>query len=219
MSTEKLPQQPQAGRVGSLTPEQSTTLEKFRQALTDQGLFNAQRHDDHLLLRFLRARKFDLTRTMEMFTNCENWRRSKNVDEIYETFRFDEQMEVNKIYPRFYHKTDKQGRPIYVEIFSKLELDQLFKITTRERLEKFFIYEYERLVRLRLPRCSEVAGHHVETSFTILDLKNCSVMQALKIKDMLKLVVDIGQNYYPETMGNAFLFMYSSDDEHIEHIT
>lgn len=84
-------------------------------------------------------------------------------------------------------------------------MEQLFKLTTRERLETHFIYEYERLLRVRLPACSRAAGHTIETSCTILDLNNCSVMQALKIKDLLKLIVDIGQNYYPETMGMTFI--------------
>jgi hypothetical protein len=30
-------------------------------------------------------------------------------------------------------------------------------------------------------------------------------MQALKIKDLLKMIVDIGQNYYPETMGMTLI--------------
>lgn len=206
MSSENVAQaQPQTGLVGSLTPEQSEILQKFKDALQQQGLFNAQRHDEYLLLRFLRARKFDLTRALEMITNCENWRKEKQVDQIYETFRFDEQQQVNTIYPRFYHQLDKHGRPLYVEMFGKLDLTELFKITSRERLEKFFIFEYERLLRVRLPAATKVAGYHVETSCTILDLKNCSVMQAVKIKDVLKLVVEIGQNYYPETMGMTFI--------------
>jgi hypothetical protein len=128
------------------------------------------------------------------------------VDEIYSTFKFDEQAAVSTIYPRFYHKTDKVGRPIYVEILGKLELDQLFKLTTKERLEMFFIYEYEKLMRIRLPACTqEAGGRHIETSFTILDLKNCSIMQALRIKDQLQMVTQIGQNYYPETMGMTFI--------------
>lgn len=41
---------PQTGRVGSLTPEQGTTLDKFKQLLTEQKMLKPE-HDDHLLLR------------------------------------------------------------------------------------------------------------------------------------------------------------------------
>jgi hypothetical protein len=200
-----VPSSPLHGRIGTLTPEQEKALSEFKSQLTARALFNAERHDDHLLCRFLRARKFDLVKTMEMFSNCERWRQEKKVDEIYETFTFDEHAAVQALYPRYYHQTDKLGRPLYIEQLGKLDLEQLFKITTRERLEKFFILEYERVLRLRMPACSEAAGKHVETSFTILDMKNCSVMQAFKIKELLKLIIDIGQNYYPETMGMTFI--------------
>lgn len=82
-----------------------------------------------------------------------------------------------------------------------MDLEKLFKITTKERLETCFIYDYERLTRVRFPACSKKAGRNIETSFSILDLKDCSVMQAYKIKDILQLIISIGQNYYPETMG------------------
>ena len=194
-----------SGTMGDLSPEQEKALTEFKHQLTEKQLFDAARHDDHLLLRFLRARKFDLHKTMEMFTNYLNWRREKNVDDIYENFKFEEYDKVHAIYPRFYHKTDKQGRPVYFEVLGKLDLEQLFKITTRERLEKFFIYEYERLVRHRLPACSQKTGQHIEKSMTVLDLGGCSVMQDLKIKDLLQLIIHIGQNYYPETMGMTFI--------------
>lgn len=207
MATPKSPTGTSAltGRVGSLTTHESQVLDAFKKAIQEKGYWNDDRHDDHLLLRFLRARKFDLQKALEMIIKCENWRKEKKVDEIFASFEFSELKEVNEIYPRFYHKIDKHGRPIYVEMLGKLNLDQLFKLTTRERLETHFIYEYERLLRVRLPACSKAMGQHTETSLTILDLKNCSVMQAYRVKDLLKLIVDIGQNYYPETMGMTFI--------------
>ena len=52
---------------------------------------------------------------MDMFQACEQWRKDKQVDDIFANFKFDEQPLVTTIYPRFYHKTDKLGRPIYIE--------------------------------------------------------------------------------------------------------
>lgn len=42
-----------------------------------------------------------------MFTECEQWRKDFNVDEIVKTFKFDENPLVTVYYPRYYHKTDK----------------------------------------------------------------------------------------------------------------
>lgn len=104
-----------SGRVGNLTTQQQETLDAFRATLKERQAFDATRMDDNLLLRFLRARKFDLQRSLDMILACEQWRRDKQVDRIFTEFQFQELKEVNRIYPRFYHKTDKLGRPLYVE--------------------------------------------------------------------------------------------------------
>jgi len=39
-------------------------------------------YDDAYLLRFLRARKFDLAKTLTMWNNFIKWRKENNVDEI-----------------------------------------------------------------------------------------------------------------------------------------
>lgn len=64
----------------------------------------------HLLAssrRFLRARKFDLPKSKIMWTDFMKWRNEWKVDELYESFEYPELPEVNKYYPKFYHKTDK----------------------------------------------------------------------------------------------------------------
>lgn len=70
MSSKNLSLSPQElptfGRVGFLTPEQETTLKQFRLDLEASGTLNVERHDDHTLLRFLRARKFVLAAAKKM---------------------------------------------------------------------------------------------------------------------------------------------------------
>jgi hypothetical protein len=46
---------------------------------------------------------------------------------------------VLEVYPHAYHKTDKKGRPIYIERQGYTDMDKLFKITTEERLLRHYI--------------------------------------------------------------------------------
>jgi hypothetical protein len=45
-------------------------------------------YDDPYLLRFLRARKFDLKKTEKMFVDFIEWRKEKGVDNIQVTMNF-----------------------------------------------------------------------------------------------------------------------------------
>jgi hypothetical protein len=124
-------------------------------------------------------------------------------------------MQVKSLYPHGYHKTDKNGRPIYIEIISKVNLTDLFKVTTEERMMKNYVKGYERLMNHIFPSCSKSAGKLIEQSLTILDMKDIGMgILVGKTKEFLKIASDIGQNYYPEMLGDMFLintsFMFSA---------
>lgn len=67
--------------LGDLSPEQEKTLQKFRAEVQAMGIPDGK-YDDAYLLRFLRARKFDLAKTKEMWANFIKWRKENGVDEI-----------------------------------------------------------------------------------------------------------------------------------------
>ncbi|XP_022758667.1 phosphatidylinositol/phosphatidylcholine transfer protein SFH9-like isoform X4 [Durio zibethinus] len=95
--------------------EEEKAVRAFRQALLakDQLLL---RHDDyHTLLRFLKARKFVLDKTIQMWEDMLNWRKECRVDTIIQDFVYDEYEEVQHCYPHGYHGVDKQGHPVYIE--------------------------------------------------------------------------------------------------------
>ncbi|KAG9289869.1 hypothetical protein G9A89_015449 [Geosiphon pyriformis] len=193
------------GHLGSLSPQQAETLEKFRQELITAGVFDEKRHDDACLLRFLRARKFDLNKAKKMFLDCEKWRKEFGVDELVKTFDYTERDEVMKYYPRYYHKTDKQGRPIYIEEIGKVDIKALYQITTLERQIQNLVVEYEKLANVRVHACSKKAGKLIETSCTILDLKGVSLRSFSNVLSFVKQASNIGQNYYPERMGKFYI--------------
>ena len=76
----------ETGYYGSLTEEQTKALVKIKADTVnmnntkwkyDLGLF-----DDYDYLRFLRARKFDLVKTLEMIDKYIMWRIESKVDQI-----------------------------------------------------------------------------------------------------------------------------------------
>ncbi|KAJ7585061.1 CRAL-TRIO domain-containing protein [Mycena floridula] len=196
---------PAPGQVGNLTVIQQHTLEKLKKELIAEGKFDEERMDDAMLLRFLRARKFDLPAAKAMLLAAEEWRKTFGVDNIIKTFNFKENTEVSKYYPQYYHKTDKDGRPIYIQRLGLLDVNALYKLTTQERQLQSLVYEYEKCFAERLPASSKVCGHPVETFCSILDLKNVSLSNFYHVKDYISQASSIGQDRYPETMGKFYI--------------
>ncbi|KAG5645791.1 hypothetical protein DXG03_005328 [Asterophora parasitica] len=196
---------PLPGRLGNLTVTQQHALEKFKKELIEEGIFVEERMNDALLLRFLRARKFDVAKAKEMLIAAEEWRKTFGVDDVVKTFDFKEQHEVDKYYPQYYHKTDREGRPVYIERLGQLNIKALYEVTSQERLLQRLVFEYERFISDRLPATSKDVGHPVETSCTILDLHNVSLSNFYHVKNYVMQAASIGQDRYPECMGKFYI--------------
>ena len=180
-------------------------IETFKKELVSLNKYNEKEHDDYLLARFLRARKYDVSKSVKMFVDYVNWRVEDKVDHIVANFECPEAAELKKIYPRFYHKTDKKGRPVYIERLGNLDIKKLMAVTTTERLVQAFIREYEKVLKYRFPACSLKSNKHIEQGFTILDLKGVPVTQFNQVRKIVQQVSGIAQNYYPETMGRMVI--------------
>ena len=192
-----------SGFYDELNQTQFDALQKWKSQLKEGNVIdNFEIYDDLFLLRFLRARKFDLEKTMLMFKKFLQWRIDMNVDDLRENYQLEHLIEVKKLYPHGYHRTDKIGRPIYIELYDKTDVNELFKITTEDKMVKYYIKQYERQVKYIFPACSAVVKRPVEQSCTILDANGIGVFSlAGPIKGFVKLASDIGQDYYPEMLG------------------
>ena len=74
-----------------LTADQQATLTQFRTALTDSNSFeragaNSLPNTDPTLLRFLKARKFDLNKSIAMWEATQSWRQSFDVEGKYRRY-------------------------------------------------------------------------------------------------------------------------------------
>ena len=165
-----------SGFYDELNTQQFNALQEWKKQLKDGNVIeNFEIYDDLFLLRFLRARKFDLVKTMEMFKKFLNWRIEKKVDEIRETFEIENIIEIKRLYPHGYHRTDKLGRPVYIELYDKTDVKGLFKITTEEKMINYYIKQYERQMKYIFPARSDVVQKPVEQAYTLLDANGIGI--------------------------------------------
>ena len=164
------------GQPDHLTADQAATLVKFMAAFESVELPPRWRTDD-MLCRFLRARNWDVDLASEMLTSCLAWRRAyqvpgggSGVDALLR-FEFPEREAVQAAMPECYHKTDRWGRPILLQLVGLIDVAAVKAATEWDRLRAFNLHRMEHNIQVKYPVCSKLTGTRVGESLIIIDLK------------------------------------------------
>ncbi|KDN40101.1 CRAL/TRIO domain-containing protein [Tilletiaria anomala UBC 951] len=160
------------------------------------------------LLRWLRARNWDLDAAKEMYAKAHNWKFDKaGLDlerKLAQGWVFEQEEDVAANGWRMYfHKTDKLGRPIFIQDLSNINTSTIFSIVTPEQIIEKFAVTLEGAMRYRYFECSKAAGRVVEDNFMILNVEGLGLSTFWTMKNQLQELISILDNNFPELSGRV----------------
>mmetsp|Transcript_97302 Transcript_97302/g.280777 ORF Transcript_97302/g.280777 Transcript_97302/m.280777 type:complete len:341 (-) Transcript_97302:1339-2361(-) len=161
---------------------------------------------EHMLVRFLIARQWDVEKACQMLKEHYKWLAEAKMSVLLAD-PWPEEAHIKKYYPQAYHGMDKLGRPIYIERPGLIDMPRLLRVVSPERLLQYMAVGSELQIRRRLPACSIYRGEVVDKSLNIMDLDGLGfrVVTHTTARKVLKDVVAVLQNHYPEVAGRTII--------------
>jgi hypothetical protein len=184
-----------------LTEKQVEALKQFRQNVADVML---PKHDDYVLVRFLRARDFDLSKSEDMFRKSMQWRKEWKVDTILTDWKVPEVLQ--KYYPGGHFGYDKEGCPIWLIRGAKFDIKGIVLSVHRDDVTRFFIWLMEKVAKLCDDQ-TEKLGRKIYNMTAINDMSGFTLSMVMQPgwDQFMKLFPMIEANY-PEFMRVNFIF-------------
>ncbi|XP_044835870.1 SEC14-like protein 5 isoform X1 [Mauremys mutica] len=197
--------------LGQLTPMQESCLIRLRQWLqemhkgkSEAGEWKPEKipKDEHIL-RFLRARDFNIDKAREMLCQSLTWRKQYQVDYILQTWRPPSLLE--EYYTGGWHYQDKDGRPLYILRLGQMDTKGLVKALGEESLLRHVLSINEQGQK----RCEEntnLFGRPITSWTCLVDLEGLNMRHLWRpgVKALLR-IIEVVEDNYPETLGRLLI--------------
>ncbi|XP_046386580.1 SEC14-like protein 5 isoform X2 [Ischnura elegans] len=183
--------------LGNLTPLQESRLVQLRASVVH--LCHDKVPSDAVLLRFLRARDFNVERALEMVSSSLVWRKKMNADAILKTYI--EPKAVKEFFPGGWHHFDKEGRPLYLLRLGQMDVKGLIRAIGENGLLNLTLHICEEGLRLT-EKVTRTLGRPVSTWALLVDLDGLNMRHLWRpgVRALLR-IIEVVESNYPETLG------------------
>ncbi|XP_063825983.1 protein real-time [Ostrinia nubilalis] len=187
--------------LGELTPVQESRLLQLRKWIAD--LQKGKVPSDTTLLRFLRARDFNVEKAREMLSQSLLWRKKHQVDRILSEYETPDV--VKQYFPGGWHHHDKDGRPLYILRLGQMDVKGLLKSIGEDGLLKLTLHVCEEGLKL-LEEATRSSEHAVQSWCMLVDLDGLNMRHLWRpgVRALLRIIQVVEANY-PETMGRVLI--------------
>ncbi|XP_034043308.1 SEC14-like protein 1 isoform X4 [Thalassophryne amazonica] len=187
--------------LGDLTPLQESCLIRLRKWLqeTHKGKIPKDEH----ILRFLRARDFNIDKARETLCQSLTWRKQHQVDYLLETWTAPQVLQ--DYYTGGWHHHDRDGRPLYILRLGHMDTKGLVRALGEESLLRHVLSINEEGLR----RCEEntkVFGRPISCWTCLVDLEGLNMRHLWRpgVKALLR-IIEVVEANYPETLGRLLI--------------
>jgi hypothetical protein len=203
------------GNLGHLSERKQGCLAQFREEIKQEeidSIKSPHESNDHVCLRYLRARKFDVAAALECMRGAVEWRRSFGMDRY--KYMSTSQLLEDKIdrdylvsqYPVGIKGHDRCGRPLFFKLYGRMNPEVVEERITAREAAKWETLNTEKLCYL-FALNSGLLGYHVQEALVIIDLDHLSGYKVFNsyVRNVMKYCGEFIDDNYAETLGGCLV--------------
>lgn len=183
-----------------LADDQRFALMKFRRSVQD---VLQPHHDDHFLVRWLRARKWDPTAAEKMLRDSLDWRKQWDADNLSE---WDFPPMVKSYFPYGLSGFDKDGAPVVIVPFAGMDIYGILHVITPQEYVKVTIKILDHYLKLAREQ-SKKHGQVANQLTVIFDMDGFNLKQYLwrPAGELVLTLIQMYEANYPEILKTCFI--------------
>lgn len=187
--------------VVALEPNQRASIVEFRSRVHDVLKPN---HTDFFLLKWLRARNFDLNAAESMLRSSLKWRQQTRVDMMHEEFNPPEVL--MKFFPQSLGGEDKGGMPLLIFPLGRLDVRGMLASVTKSDVVEYTILLLELVDRVK-KRQSIKHDKLLDNMTCVFDAEGFSMRDFTHktVLDVFVTIFKIFEANYPESLKKAYV--------------
>ncbi|EEC16094.1 conserved hypothetical protein, partial [Ixodes scapularis] len=200
-ASESLGNAAMSGYVGDLNEKQEQGLKELKSRLSDIW---KDEFTDPLLLRWLRAREFDVAKAEKLLRENSLWRNKNGINSLVETYECPDVLK--RYFPGGMCNHDKEGRPLWIMPTGNGDFKGMLQCLSVEAMVKHVTYQVE-LIAAEMKKQTEKLGKLVDTFTIVVDYENFSLKQiyCLQVIEVTRRLLVLYENHYPETLERCII--------------
>ncbi|KIW27627.1 uncharacterized protein PV07_07352 [Cladophialophora immunda] len=162
-------------------------------------------NDDSNLLRYLRARKYDVPAAFKQYAASAKWRDEIQLEKTYDDVDITQFETIRRLQPQWTGRRDDTGVPIMVYVVSQVKPEDILALHKMDPALSSVFLAAEYVTQFVQPLCGKLQHRRTTKSINIIDLSHVGIPTFWRLRKLLNAASTMATAHYPETVKRIYV--------------
>ncbi|KIW76261.1 hypothetical protein Z517_11007 [Fonsecaea pedrosoi CBS 271.37] len=162
-------------------------------------------NEDSNLLRYLRARKYDVPAAFKQYAASAKWRHEIQLEKTYDDVDITKFETIRRLQPQWTGRRDDTGVPIMVYVVAQVKPEDILALHKMDPSLSSVFLAAEYVTQFVQPLCGKLQRRRTTRSINIIDLSHVGIPTFWRLRRLLNAASTMATAHYPETVKRIYV--------------